>query len=201
MKIEKRIEKVNKIRRDGLVPGVIYGKDIESTPIQVEAKELFQIYKAYGRNKTFKVKLEKKNHDVYFKDIQMVISRPNDIVHFSLLKVSAKDKITAEIPIVLLGKHEVEKDGLLVQQIMQSLEVEYPANASVDRIDVDISQLKLGDAVYVKDVVLPEKASTKVNEEEMIANVIYPKIKEEIEEQTEGDIVQETEGTEEKTEE
>src|SRR5690554_2667014 len=121
MKIEKRIEKVNKIRKNGFAPGVLFGKDIDSTPIQADTKELLQTYKTYGRSKTFKVKLDRKNHDVYFKDVQIVISRPNDIVHFSLLKVSAKDKITAEIPIVLLGKHEVEKEGLLAQQIMHSL--------------------------------------------------------------------------------
>lgn len=184
MKVTRRVEKVNKIRKDGLAPGVIVGKDIESTPIQVDAREILQAYKTYGQSRTFKIKLDKEVHNVYFKEVQILILRPNDIIHFSLQKVSATDTIAAAIPIVLQGRHEVENQGLVVQHIMQSLEVEYLATVVIESIEVDVSHLKVGDAILVKDIKLPKNVTTKIDGEEMIANAIYPRIHEEVEEET-----------------
>src|SRR5690554_3134369 len=188
MKLERRMEKVNKVRRQGLVPGVLFGKDIDSIPVQAENADFMQTYKKYGRTKTFKVKFANKTHQVYFKDIQLNMANPKEVLHFGLLKVTAKDTITAEIPIQLLGQHEIEKQSLIVQQILYSLEVEYPATLSLDRIELDVSHLQLGEGVYVKDIKLPEKFKTNQDGEEMVANVTYPKVQkvEELEE-AEGD--------------
>ena len=64
MKIEKRVEKLNKIRKEGFVPGVIYGKQIESTPIQASYKEVVDAYNQYANTKTFKEKKNSKKNKV-----------------------------------------------------------------------------------------------------------------------------------------
>lgn len=187
MKLEQRLEKINKVRNQGLIPGVIYGKEIESTPVQVDNSTLMTAYKTYGSNKTFTVTLDNKTHRAYFKEMQINLSRPNDVVHFSLLKVTASDTITADIPIIVEGKHEIENQNLIVQQIMYSLQVEYPASESMDKIELDVSTLKLGEGIFVKDVVLPDKFTTAIDGEELIVNVTYPKIQEEEEVAEEGE--------------
>lgn len=179
MKLERRLEKINKVRNQGLIPGVIYGKEIESTPVQVDNAALMLAFKTYGRNKTFKVSLDKKNHKAYFKEVQINLSNPNDIVHFSLLKVTASDTITADIPIVINGKFEIETQNLIVQQIMYNLQVDYPASESMDKIELDVSKLKLGEGIFVKDIALPKKFSTNIDGEELVVNITYPKVKEE----------------------
>ncbi len=184
MKVARRVDKANKIRSEGLTPGVIIGKDIESTSIQVESRKILQAYRTYGQSRAFKIELDGEIHNVYFKEVQILILRPNDIIHFSLQKVSATDTISAAIPILLLGRHEVENKGLLVQHIMQSIEVDYPAMVVIDNIEVDVSTLEAGDAIYVKDIKLPEDITTKIDGEEMIANAVYPRLAEEDEEET-----------------
>mgnify|MGYP000879467413 FL=1 len=200
MKIEKRVEKVNRIRKKGYAPGEIYGKDLQSTPIQAEARELLQYYKTYRQNKIFKVKLGRKSYDVYFKEVQNIITKLDDIIHFSLLKVSAGDTIVAEVPIKLVGKHVIESQGMIAQQIMHALELEYPASATVDFLEADVSNLKLGEALYVKDINLPENATTKIDGEEMVANIIYPKVREAKESEAEQSAATSTQENEEKEE-
>lgn len=176
MKLERRMEKVNKVRRQGLVPGVLFGKDIDSIPVQAENADFMQTYKKYGRTKTFKVKFANKTHQVYFKDIQLNMANPKEVLHFGLLKVTAKDTITTEVPIKLTGTHEIEKSGLVVQQILYSLEVEYPATMSLEKLELDVSSLKLGEGLYVKDIPLPNKYKANLDQEELVVNVTYPKV-------------------------
>jgi|AntRauTorcE11897_2_1112592.scaffolds.fasta_scaffold00001_523 large subunit ribosomal protein L25 len=202
MKIEKRTDKVNKIRREGFVPGVIYGKKIESTPIQIKEESLFKALKDYGKNTTFKVQLEDKTHQVYFQDLQENPLKAKDIIHFSLLKVTASDTITTEIPVNVMGKENIERKNLLLQLIHQTLEVEFPVGSGINTIDVDVSQLEEGDAVYVKDLEVPKGFKFSVDADEIVANVVVPKMEEPEEtddEQTEPELIGE-EDSEETTE-
>jgi large subunit ribosomal protein L25 len=176
MKLEKRIEKVNKVRKEGFIPGVIYGKKIESTPIQSTLPELTKALQTYGQSKTFKVKLDGKTHQVYIKDLECETLKPNNIVHFGLLKISASDTITASMPIVLVGKGEVEKEGLVVQHLLHELEVEKPVGAETDHFEVDVHAMKLGDALHVKDISLPEGFKAHHDGEDLVVNVTYPKV-------------------------
>lgn len=179
MKIEKRVEKINKIRNAGFVPGVLYGKKIDSTSIQTEYKELFETYKTYGKSKTFKVKLDNKTHDVYLKDIQLDTFKPTNVIHFSLLKVTASDTMHAEIPVHPVGKNEVERKGLVLQVVIPTLEVEFPVGAGVNSIDVDVSHLDAGHAVHVKDLILPEGFKLHLDPEAVVVNAAYPRVMEE----------------------
>jgi large subunit ribosomal protein L25 len=179
MKIEKRVEKINKIRNEGFVPGVLFGKTIDSTSIQAEYKELFETYKTYGKSKTFKVKLDNKTHQVYIKDIQLDTFKPNNIIHFSLLKIMATDSMHAEIPVHAVGKNEVERKGLILQVVIPTLEVEFPVGAGVNVIDVDVSALDADHAIHIKDLVLPEGFKLHLDPEAVVINAAYPKVVEE----------------------
>lgn len=194
MKIEARSEKINALRKKDIVPGVLFGKTIDSTSVQAPASEVEQAYKTYGSSQVFKIKLGTKMHQVYFKDLQRDILKPSKIVHFGLLKISANDTMTAMLPVVLLNKNEVERQGLVVQQVIKELEVEYPVSEGAPTLELDIAHLNYGDAVHVKDLNLPENLKISVSVDEMIANIIYPKVKEEAtEELAEADKVAETE--------
>ena len=179
MKIEKRIEKINKIRNQGFVPGVLFGKTIDSTSIQAEYKELFETYKTYGKSKTFKVKLDNKTHQVYIKDIQLDTFKPSNIIHFSLLKITATDTMHAEIPVHPVGRSEVERKGLVLQVVIPTLEVEYPVGAGVNAIDVDVTKLDADHAIHVKDLILPEGFKLHLDPEAVVINAAYPKVAEE----------------------
>ena len=191
MLCEKRTEKLAVIRENHKVPGVIYGKKIESTPIQVDYSEFVKTYRKYGKSMTFKIKLGGKSHTVYFKAIQIDPINQINYLHFDLQKVSAKDTITAEIPLYLVGKDIVEKKGLVVQQLISSIETEFPVSQGISNFEINVSELEGNDTLHIKDIELPSGFKVLHDAEQMIVNVSYPQYDEE--EETTEDVEEDVE--------
>lgn len=181
MVIEKRIEKLNKVRHSGYVAGVLFGKEFGNNSISIQSKpeEFSTAYSKYGKTKTFKVKLDGQTHEVYFKDIVRDVLRPNLVVHFSLLKVSKGDKVSASLPIKLIGEEYIEKQGMIVIQSLHEIEVEYPVGSDVNHLEYNVGSLQLGDSVHVANIVLPEGFKVFLHADDVVATIAYPKVHEE----------------------
>lgn len=171
MKIEKRTESLRLVRGAQKVPGVIFGKTITPISIQVEDKELKDTLRTYGQTQVFKVKLGKATHQVYVKDVQKDVLNPTKILNVKLLKVSADDTIKANVPLNIIGRENVERPGVLLHILADQIEVEYGVGKGVSSIDVDISELKIGDGLLVKDLTLPEGLHSLEDEEKMLISV------------------------------
>ena len=187
MNITLRTQKGAVVRRDlGHVPGVVYGKEVAATNVQADPLEFAKAVKQFGKNRTFKIQLDGQEHQVYIKDYTVNPIRQNEFFSFDLQKVTAKDKITADIPVVLLGREKFGKSSpLLLQVITNAVSVEYPVGKGVNSLELDVSGLGEGDALYVRDLALPEGYKLHVSEDTMICNVSIPTYKEESEEETE----------------
>lgn len=181
MNIMLRTEKGAIVRRDlGLVPGVIYGNEIEPIMLQVDPLDFAKAVKQYGKNRTFKIKVDGVEHQVYIKDYTLNPIRQNEYFSFDLQKVTAKDKITADIPVHLIGREKFGKSSpLLLQVITNALSCEYPVGKGVNSIDVDVSALGEGDAIFARDLALPEGYKLHTSPDAMICNVSIPTYKEE----------------------
>ena len=164
MKIEKRTEHLRSVRELNKVPGVLYGKTIQSVSVQMDEKELQDLLNKYGRTQTFTVKLEKESYQVYIKDIQKDIINKNHILSFDFQKVESGDMISAKVPLHISGRTIVQDKGFLVQVVYDAIEVEYQAGKKISHIDVDISQMALHEVLHVGDIVLP--AGVKLNDDE-----------------------------------
>ncbi len=156
MKVEKRKESLKDVRANNKVPGVIFGKTIEPESIQVDNHELKETLKQYGHTQAFKITIGKKSHQVYIKEIQTDIINPNIILNVKLQKVTKDDTIKASVPLNIIGRESVEKPGVLLHILSDSVEVEYPVGKGVSHLDLDISGLEIGGAIHVKDLTLPE---------------------------------------------
>ncbi len=181
MKLEIRHERGSNVRKEGFVPGVIYGKELEPTAVKLDAKSFLKTLKQYGKNMVFDVEVEGKKHQVYVKNYQINPIKHSEFYSFDLQKVSASDMMTTEISLVILGREAFEAKKLLVQQILNAVECEYPVGQGVQSIEVDISALKEGDALYVKDLSLPKGFKAITSLEAMIVNISVPSFKEEVE--------------------
>ncbi len=191
MNITLRTQKGAVVRRDlNLVPGVVYGKEIEPTTIQADPLDLAKAVKQYGKNRTFKIKVDGKEHQVYIKDYTLNPIKQNEFYSFDLQKVTAKDKITADIPVQLLGRDKFGKSSpLLLQVITNAVSCEYPVGKGVNSLDLDVSALEEGDALYVRDLDVPEGYKVHTPEDTMICNVSIPTYKEEDEESETEEVV------------
>jgi len=179
MKIEKRTENTANLRDQKIIPGVIYGKGIESTPIQLSEVDFTSLFRQYGHTMTFDIKIGRKKHIVYIKDLQRDKIQYNQVLHFDLQKVSESDTITAEIPVHVINDEKIKQRGQIVHLIIESLETEYPVGQGISRFDVSVEGLELDDSLYVKDVELPEGFTIHEDPEETLLTVSYPTIMEE----------------------
>ena len=161
MKLELRIDKLSEVRKGNYIPGVMYGRSIESMSIQTQKSEFFDTLKTYGKNKTFKVRVDSKYHHVYIKDVQTNVLHPDDIIHFSLHRVTPKETMTMDIPVRLLGKEIFFNDKEFPDLLLSAISTEYIPGSGISSFDIDVSKLKLGDEIKVKDLVVPEGITLK----------------------------------------
>jgi len=181
--------KNKQIRKQGFIPAILYGHRIKNLVLTVEAKEFEEVYQEAGETSLIKLKIraeqekEKKERMVL---IQEVAKDPvtDKIIHIDFHQVKMDEAIKVEVPLVFVGSSlAVEKEnGVLIKNI-QSLEVEALPQDLPHEIQVDISSLKtFDDNIYIKDLTISEKVKAMAEPEEVVASVIPPRTKEELEE-------------------
>lgn len=145
------------LRRQGLAPAVVYGKGIEPCTIALVPKELKKaIATPAGWNTLLTLQGEGAfaGRMVILKDMQVdAISR--SILHADFQVIDRKTKINVMVPVHPIGKSVGEKDGGNLQLIRHELEVLSLPEAIPAAIEVDVTQLKIGDVVHIEDLVLP----------------------------------------------
>jgi|GEM_PF-1237321 len=176
MKIEKRTETVQAVRKMNKVPGVLFGRSITPVSIQIDELELREVYKANGLTQTFTATLGKANHSVYIKHIQRDIINRNHFLNVELLKVEKGDRITANVPLHIIGREAIERQGLIVQVVSDDIEVEYEAGSGIARVDVDITGMKVKDMLHVKDVKFPEGIKVLDDMDKMLIHITEQKV-------------------------
>jgi large subunit ribosomal protein L25 len=172
MQIELRTEAPVVVRSQGMVPGVIYGHNIKPKKVQVDHKALLQEYLTNGNSMSFEVKLNNRDHTVFIKEIQKDPINRN-IIHFDLMKVSATDIMTASIPVHLNGREKVEKKGVVVQLLSDTVDYEFPVNKGISHIDIDVANLEVGDSILAKDIDVPEGFLLHEDYDKIIVNVTH----------------------------
>ncbi len=141
----------NRVRREGRVPGVFYSR--HSDPISVDVLEK-KIHPMVFTSKTHLISLKiegQEELECIIKDIQFD-PVTEEIVHFDLLGLTRGEVIQLEIPVQLLGNSVGVKEGGVLQHLLHKLDVECLPKHIPEQIEVDISELAIGDSVYVSDI-------------------------------------------------
>lgn len=183
LKSEKRNilgRKVKRLRREGILPANIYGKKAESLAVQVKLDEFQKVFSEVGETGLVELKLEDETHSVLIHNVQLdpATDRP---LHADFLEVDLKEKVTATVPIHLIGESPSEKEGGVVVQQMHEIEVEALPTDLLEKIEVDISGLvEIDQAVKVGELKV-DKTKVEIKEDpERIVVSIAPPAKEEV---------------------
>ena len=148
-------KKVKGLRREGKLPAVIYGQEIEPISITLETKEVHKVLKVVGANTLISIKIGKEEFLTLVREIQReVIIR--DLLHMDFQAVSLEETITTSLPVVMVGVAPVieEFEALLIVS-MDELQIEAKAKDLLDLISVDVSNMmEIGDNIMVKDLVI-----------------------------------------------
>lgn len=179
-------DNVKELRRDNMVPAVIYSKDTGSQAITVSLKEFDRLLRIHGQNSLIKVDLEGDISPALVREVQRDTLK-DVILHADFLRVSMDQEIQFEISIVLKGDPEGVKMGGVLQQQKRTVAAKSLAKDMPENLEIDISGLNIGDTLTVADIVMDDKVEVLDDPAEVIVSVLAPTLaEEEEEEETDG---------------
>jgi large subunit ribosomal protein L25 len=164
-------------RRDGNVPGIVFGGDTDPLPINIPFNKLLQLLKA-GRFKSTLFNLKVKGHDdvrVICRDVQRhtVKDLPT---HLDLMRLRRTTKINLFIPVEFLNEDTcpgIKKGGVL-SLVRAEVELIVTAGDIPEKITVDLAGLDVGDVITISSVTIPEGSKTTIDRDFVIANISAP---------------------------
>ncbi|AHB41914.1 50S ribosomal protein L25 [Candidatus Saccharibacteria bacterium RAAC3_TM7_1] len=152
-------KKVAGLRKDGIVPAVVYGPGVEPVAVQIAANVMEKLYRQAGTYTPVHITVAGKKRIAMIKEVDHDPVK-GTIRHVSFHAVKASDPVVAEVPIQLdgEGESEAEKNGLIVLQTIDKIEVRALPMDLPDALHADIRGLKEpGEKLLLSDVTLPEK--------------------------------------------
>lgn len=169
-KREKAGKSMRALRRDGIVPGVVYGAHQEAVSISVPAKEFGKVFKQAGEATI--VSLSGLGKEVlptliYEVDLDPLTSQPR---HVDFYAVTKGQKVEVAIPLTFVGESLAVKSGANLIKVLHELEIEADPMNLPSEFAVDISTLeKIGDQIHVRDIKIPAGVELKVSADEVVA--------------------------------
>lgn len=202
LKIEKREKGVGmtnkQLRRAGYIPAVINSKGEDSISIKIKKDELIKNISKHGRNYLFTLDMDgEDDYAIMIKDIQYSPVR-REVLHVDFQHVSLDTEIRINLAVRILGREAIEHKRLLIMQQLDEIPVRGLPQDIPESVEVDVTELELGDKVSVEDLVLPEGITAEIEGDTLVLTIREPKMAEEVEE---GDEEAEVAAAEEKEEE
>ncbi len=169
-------EIVKKLRKQGVIPAVVYSSDTNTT-LSIPSESL-KVLRAINFSESTVIDMEitggKKalNLPVFIKDVQFN-PLTEGIAHIDFLKISLTERIRVNIPIVLKGEAKAVKEAEgVVGQIMHELEVEGLPLDIPEKVELDISGLEIGKSIHVSSLTVSEKVKIISNPDETVVTAL-----------------------------
>jgi large subunit ribosomal protein L25 len=178
-----------RLRREGIVPAVVYGGGKDTVPISVDSRVLRDLFKQAGSdNAVFLLKLagsDGKQRHCMVHEIELdPITRR--ILHVDFLRIDLTEKVKVMVAIELTGVPDgVKNEGGILDTVLREVEVECLPTVIPRHLDADVSALRIGDHVEAGDLVLPDGVELLEDPHRVLASVIAPRLPEEEEEEEE----------------
>ncbi len=177
--------KAKAIRRENLVPGIVYGSKKVPTAVKVSRKAYERIRREHhGENVIFRLNVlqgDKKLRD-YAAIVKEEQHHPvsDQVIHIDFNRISLTDKITVKVAVHAVGEAVgVKRDGGSLEHVIWELDVVCLPTQIPHHLEAEVSKLEIGGSIHVKDIVLPEGVITKHDPEAMVMTVVPP-MKEEV---------------------
>ncbi len=172
LKVTKRTEvgsrKVRPLRKQGLIPGVIYGHGEEVLSVTLNEHDV-DLAIHHGE-RLLELDLEGKKENVLIKDVQYDTFGQH-VLHVDLTRVSLDERVEVTIPIVLRGTPAGAVEGGVLQQAHNEIHIECLVTAIPEDIKVSVNELNINDSIHASDVELPQGAKLLDDPEMLICSV------------------------------
>jgi large subunit ribosomal protein L25 len=178
-----------RVRREGLIPAVVYGLGSDNVSVSVPSRELLHILSgATGMNTLITLSIDGTNELAMARQLQRHPVK-GTLLHVDFVRVRADQTIQAEVPVHLKGDAEGVARGGVLEQLVHTLTVEAKPSDFPPAIEHEISELEIGGQVYVRDLAVPSGVTVLQNEDDLVAQISAPRVAE-VEEAAEGEAVE-----------
>jgi large subunit ribosomal protein L25 len=169
-------KKVKRLRREGLVPGVVYGPVVDNTvSVSVNRREFERFFNRNGHSTVVTLEWDGGSQPVLVREVQIdPVTR--DPLHVDFFAPNMRVVLRASVPVILhnLGDHEGVLQNLLNEVEVEALPADLP-----HQIDADASALAaVGDSIHVRDLSVPAGVTTITDGEEMVASLVAQAVEE-----------------------
>ncbi|WP_375458647.1 50S ribosomal protein L25/general stress protein Ctc [uncultured Enterovirga sp.] len=164
------------VRRGGQIPAVIYGGGAAPAPVALDANEMRRlIFAGHFLTTIFEVDVDGRKTRVIPRDYHLdpVKDMP---MHVDFLRVTAGQTLTVEVPVHFLNGDTAPgiKRGGVLNIVRHTIELEAPADAIPESVEVDLAGLDIGDSVHISSVKLPDGVTTTIDRDFTIATIATP---------------------------
>lgn len=167
-------KKTRFLRRQSITPTHLFGHGIESLALQCDTAELQRLITQGGTTRLIdlKIEAEKRPRSVFIREIQRDVLN-GQLLHVDFYQIKKTEKITADIPIVLLGEAPAtrSKENIIYQELTQ-LGVECLPENLPPQIEIDLSSLEeANQAIYVRDIILDPDIAVTTDTDQLVVKV------------------------------
>ncbi|MBU0477703.1 50S ribosomal protein L25/general stress protein Ctc [bacterium] len=168
------------LRKQGYIPGVLYGHGIKTLNIAVEQKKFEQmVKKMHGENVLISLSIDSdgssKQETVMVREIQYhPVS--DGLLHIDFYKILLHEKITTRISIILTGEAPGVKEGGVLDHSMRDMEIRCLPDKIPGHLEVDVSQLRIGSSIHIRDMKIPEDVEVLADPDQAVVSIVPPTI-------------------------
>jgi large subunit ribosomal protein L25 len=171
---------LRQLRQDGLVPGIVYGRNKESLAVTVHSKDLFNVInQSSGMNTLVELVTDDTQDTVMVKELTREILYHDRLTHVDFIRISLEDKLEVHVPVQLLGEPKGVREGGVMQQSLREVSLMCLPTAIPEQVELDVSGLETGQSLTVADLVFPVDTEVLSDPSEVIVTILAPRVAEE----------------------
>lgn len=168
-----------KLRQAGRVPAVLYGKDMESISVSIDAMEADHLFSGISVENTIidiEIEGQKEPHQALIREIQSHPAK-RELIHVDFYRIQKGVAVDVEVPVELLGTPVgVKTHGGTLEHLLHEIPVRCLPSLIPQVIELDVSGLDIEGALHVSDIVLPEGVETDLDPEQAVCIVAPPRV-------------------------
>ena len=168
--------KVKKLRKEGFVPVVVYGHGDKTMHVTMPAEDVVTtLKKLRGEPGFIEIDIGKKEKSLaVIKEFQKDILT-DKLLHVDLQLIHPGEPLKISVPVIPIGTPEGVKAGGIIETVIREIEIEAIPSKIPDHIELDVSQLNIGDSIHVKDIEFDEGVEHHHDEQQLVIAIVTPK--------------------------
>ena len=178
--------KVKKLRKDALVPGIVYRRGEATRSFAVDEIEFTKLFRQVGTSALFELDLEGEKIPANVKSVQRDPVKGN-VIHIDLQKLDMEQRIKLQVPITLLNRDSIALQPSILMQMMDAVEIECLPGDIPESVGIDVSGMDFNTPLLVKDleIMKDDKLTVLTDHEQVICSLNPPSVATEVAEDEE----------------